>query len=149
MSNQRSDEMRILNFITRLEKSVFFHIVGKAYAIAIINLSVRTHFLYILILLVFFILYELYLIGFYKYQDFQINSYVTSLESTNTIIERRNHEKDLLNTYIRTRAYQSLVAKATQNKKLPGEEVINIVEQSDIDGNAPIDIRQVIYDIKK
>lgn len=109
----------------------------------------RTHFVYILIALVFFILYELYLIGFYKYQDFQINNYVTSLETKNNSIEKRNHEKDLLNTYIRTKAYQSLVAKATQNKKLPGEEVINIVEQSDVEGNAPIDVRQVIYDVKK
>ena len=109
----------------------------------------RTHFVYILIGLVFFILYELYLIGFYKYQDFQINTYVTNLESTNDMINTRNQEKELLNTYIRTRAYQSLVAKATQNKKLPGEEVINIVEQSDIDGNAPIDVRQVIYDVKR
>ena len=109
----------------------------------------RTHFVYILIALVFFILYELYLIGFYKYQDFQINNYVTSLETTNDSIEKRNHEKDLLNTYIRTKAYQSLVAKATQNKKLPGEEVINIVEQSDVEWNAPIDVRQVIYDVKK
>lgn len=109
----------------------------------------RTHFLYILIGLVFFILYEIYLIGFYKYQDFQINSYVATLESSNTLIERRNREKDLLNTYIRTRAYQSLVAKATQNKKLPGEEVINIVNESDVAGNSPIDVHQVIYDVKK
>lgn len=79
----------------------------------------RTHFLYILIALVFFILYELYLIGFYKYQDFQINTYVTTLENTNANIEKRNNEKDLLNAYIRTPAYQTLVAKATQNKKLP------------------------------
>ena len=109
----------------------------------------RTHFVYILIALVFFILYELYLIGFYKYQDFQINTYVASLETTNNTIEKRNHEKDLLNTYIRTNAYQSLVAKGTQNKKLPGEEVINIVEQADVQGNAPIDVHQVIYDVKK
>lgn len=79
----------------------------------------RTHFVYILIALVFFIIYELYLIAFYKYQDFQINTYVSSLETTNTSIERRNSEKELLNAYIRTSAYQSLVAKATQNKKLP------------------------------
>lgn len=109
----------------------------------------RTHFLYILIALVFFILYELYLIGFYKYQDFQINTYVTTLENTNANIEKRNNEKDLLNAYIRTPAYQTLVAKATQNKKLPWEEVINIVEASDIEWNAPIDVRQVIYDVQK
>lgn len=109
----------------------------------------RTHFLYILIALVFFILYELYLIGFYKYQDFQINTYVTTLENTNANIEKRNNEKDLLNAYIRTPAYQTLVAKATQNKKLPWEEVINIVEASDIEWNAPIDVRKVIYDVQK
>lgn len=109
----------------------------------------RTHFIYILIGLVFFILYELYLIGFYKYQDFQINNYVASLEARNSAIEKKNTQKDMLNTYIRTHAYQSLVAKATQNKKLPGEEVINIVEESDVEGNAPIDVRQVIYDVQK
>ncbi len=109
----------------------------------------RTHFVYILIALVFFILYELYLIGFYKYQDFQINNFVTSLEHINDSISMKNSEKDLLNTYIRTKAYQSLVAKATQNKKLAGEDVINIVEQSDVEGNAPIDVHQVIYDVKK
>ncbi len=109
----------------------------------------RTHFVYILIALVFFILYELYLIGFYKYQDFQINNFVTSLEHINDSISMKNSEKDLLNTYIRTKAYQSLIAKATQNKKLAGEDVINIVEQSDVEGNAPIDVHQVIYDVKK
>lgn len=143
------EKRKIRNFITRLEKNVFLVIVGKHVRNAITKTPLRTHFLYILIGLVFFIIYELYLIGFYKYQDFQINNHVASLNTTNSAIEKRNDKKDLLNTYIRTKAYQSMVAKATQNKKLPGEEVINIVEESDVEGNAPIDVRQVIYDVRK
>lgn len=106
-------------------------------------------FLYILVALITAILYEFYLIGFYKYQDFQTNSYVHSLEEANASIENRNREKDLLNLYIRTKAYQTLVAKSTQNKKLPNEEVMNIISENDVQSNAPVDVHEVMFDIKK
>lgn len=79
----------------------------------------NTRFVYILIILIGVILYEIYLIGFYKYQDFQRNTYIESLDRVNSEITKRNTEKEQLNLYIRTKAYQSYVAKATQNKKLP------------------------------
>ncbi len=106
-------------------------------------------FLYILVALIVAILYEFYLIGFYKYQDFQINAYVRSLETMNATIEARNQEKELLNLYIRTKAYQTLVAKSTQNKKLPGEEVINIISENDAQSNAPVDVHEVMFHIQK
>lgn len=79
----------------------------------------RTQFIYILIALIAVILYEFYLIGFYKYQDFQTNSYIESINQANTAIALRNAGKIELNAYIRTKSYQTFVAKATQNKKLP------------------------------
>ena len=106
-------------------------------------------FIYILIFLIVVILYELYLIGFYKYQEFQTNIYVESLTRANEEIEKRNREKESLNTYIRTKAYQTLVAKATQNKKLPGEEIVNIVDESSTQGNDAIDINEMLFDIRK
>ncbi len=109
----------------------------------------RTQFIYILIVLVIVILYEFYLIGFYKYQDFQTNAYIESLGWVNTDITVRNTRKEELNSYIRTKAYQTFVAKATQNKKLPGEEVINIVSESDIRWNENIDVNEMIFQIQK
>ncbi len=49
------------------------------------------------------------------------------MQLANIRTESRNREKEFLASYIRTPAYQSQVVKATQNKKLPGEEVINII----------------------
>lgn len=109
----------------------------------------RTNFIYILILLIVVILYEFYLVGFYKYQDFQINNYINSLEKSNADILARNLEKESNNLYIRTKAYQNFVLKATQNKKLPGEEIINIVEEADVTGNENIDVNAMIFQVKK
>ncbi len=109
----------------------------------------NTRFVYILIVLIAVILYEIYLIGFYKYQDFQTNAYITTLERVNNEISKRNLQKENLNLYIRTKAYQSYVAKATQNKKLPGEEVTNIVSEALLKGNENIDVNQVILQTQK
>ena len=105
----------------------------------------RTQFIYILIFLVIIITYEIYLIGFYKYQDFQTNSYIASLEQANTEIAQRNTMKEEQNAYIRTKAYQNFVLKATQNKKLPAEEVINVVNEADVSANANIDVNEMIF----
>ncbi len=109
----------------------------------------RTQFIYILIALIGVILYEFYLIGFYKYQDFQTNAYIESLNRVNSDITVRNTWKEDLNSYIRTKAYQTFVAKATQNKKLPWEEVINIINESDIAWNENIDVNEMIFQSKR
>ena len=106
-------------------------------------------FIYILIILIATILYELYLIGFYKYQDFQTNAYIESLERLNRGITLRNTDKENMNLYIRTKAYQSFVAKATQNKKLPWEEVVNVVDESLVKGSEKVDVNDMIFQIHK
>ncbi len=54
-----------------------------------------------------------------------------SMQVANSRTLSRNREKEFLAVYIHTPAYQSQVAKATQNRKLPGEDVINII-RSDV-----------------
>ncbi len=108
-----------------------------------------SHFRYILVVLIFFLIYEVYLIGYYEYQQYQTNAYVSSLEEINRQINERNKRKQELTLYIRTMAYQSFVAKATQNKKLPGEEVTNIVDEASIRSNESIDVNAVISNIQK
>jgi hypothetical protein len=108
-----------------------------------------SHFRYILVALIFFLIYEAYLIGYYEFQQYQTNNYVGSLEDINRQIAARNERKQELTLYIRTPAYQSFVAKATQNKKLPGEEVTNIVDEANLRANENIDVNEIITSIQK
>lgn len=108
-----------------------------------------SHFRYILVGLIFFLIYEVYLIGYYEFQQYQTNNYVDSLESINRKIADRNEYKQELTAYIRTPAYQSFVAKATQNKKLPWEEVTNIVDEANLKANENIDVNEIISTVQK
>lgn len=71
------------------------------------------------------------------------------LKNQSENVAKRNEEKEFLASLIRTPAYKTLVAKSTQNKKLPGEEVVNIVTEEEINGNADIDTRTIITDTIK
>lgn len=108
----------------------------------------NSKFRYILVWLIFILIYEVYLVVYYEYEQYQTNSYVSSLEKINATIAERNEKKQDLTLYIRTNAYQSYVAKATQNKKLPGEEVTNIVDESSMKANESIDVNEVINTTK-
>lgn len=108
----------------------------------------NSKFRYILVGLIFILIYEVYLIVYYEYEQYQTNSYVSSLENINSKISERNERKQDLTLYIRTNAYQSYVAKATQNKKLPGEEVTNIVDESSVKANEDIDVNEVLSTTK-
>lgn len=88
--------------------------------------------------------YLIYLIGYYKVQEFRTDAFINSIKLTNDTVKDENDEKKFLASYIRTRAYATQVAKATQNKKLPGEEVINIVTEEEINGNAEVDTHDII-----
>ncbi|GAB0175111.1 MAG: hypothetical protein HHAS10_09900 [Candidatus Altimarinota bacterium] len=108
----------------------------------------NSKFRYILVGLIFILIYEVYLIVYYEYEQYQTNSYVSSLENINKKIAERNERKQDLTLYIRTNAYQSYVAKATQNKKLAGEEVTNIVDESNVKANEDIDVNEVLANTK-
>ena len=93
--------------------------------------------------------YLIYLIGYYKVQEYETDSFTNTLKTQSDNVKKRNEEKEFLASLIRTPAYETLVAKSTQNKKLPGEEVINIVTEEEINGNADIDTRAIISDTIK
>ena len=108
-----------------------------------------SRFHYILILLVSLIIYLIYLIGYYKIQEFKTTSYMEGmLIATNRTIDR-NKDKEFLAQYIRTAAYQSQVAKATHSKKLAGEEAINIIRPNEAESNRDIDSSVVIAAARK
>lgn len=95
------------------------------------------------------IIYELYLVGVYKYEEFKTNQFIISITELNAHLEAKNREKEKLNYYIRTNAYQTYVAKSTQNKKLLGEEIINIVNAQDVEDNKPVDVHEIVLDVQK
>lgn len=103
-----------------------------------------SRFHYILILLIAIVVYLIYLIGYYKVQEYGTDAFINSIKVTNENVKTQNDEKTFLSTYIQTHAYTTQVAKATQNKKLPGEEVINIVMQEEVSGNADINTQDII-----
>ena len=79
-------------------------------------------------------------------QEYETDSFTNMLKSQSENVQKRNEEKEFLASLIRTPAYETLVAKSTQNKKLPWEEVVNIVTEEEISGNADIDTRAIISD---
>lgn len=82
-------------------------------------------------------------------QEYETDRFTDILTTQSEKAEKRNQEKEILASLIRTSAYESLVAKSTQNKKLPWEEVVNIVTEDEINGNADIDTRTIISDTTK
>jgi hypothetical protein len=109
---------------------------------------VYTRFHYILIGLVAIVIYLIYLIGYYKVQEYGTDAFMDSLRALGSWAEERIKTKEFNANYIRTRAYETQVAKATQNKKLPGEEVINIVTEEEVESNVDIDTRSAIATIR-
>lgn len=100
-------------------------------------------FQYILAVFLLIIVYMVYLIVKFHFEQFKIDQYMMSVQEQNREIEIRNKRKENTEKYIQTNAYLSQVAKATQNRILPGEVLINIVEKADIDGNADIDSQEI------
>ena len=108
-----------------------------------------SRFHYILIGLISVIVYLFYLIAYYKFSEYQIDSFEEALVANNATIESRNAFKENIEQYIRTAAYQTQVAKTSQNKKMPGEELINIISQEDVDGNQAKSVSTVLSEIQK
>lgn len=109
----------------------------------------NTRFHYILAGFILLIIYLFYSIITFKFNQFRIDNFMENIIVKNHETEMRNKRKENMEKYIYTNAYRSQVAKATQNKKLPGEEIINVIKQEDIDGNANIDSQEVFSDVHK
>jgi hypothetical protein len=72
-----------------------------------------------------------------------------AMQTANTRTVQRNTDKEFLAQYIYTPAYQTQVSKATQNKKLPGEEAINIIRSDEVKGNLYQDSATVIAEARR
>ena len=72
-----------------------------------------------------------------------------AMQTANTRTVLRNTDKEFLARYIHTPAYQTQVNKATQNKKLPGEEAINIIRPDEVEGNMYRDSATVIAEARR
>lgn len=109
----------------------------------------KTYFRYILSGFIIAIIYLFYLIIKHYFDQFQIDNFFETIINKNQEIIATNEKKSQTERYIHTNAYISQMAKSMQNKQFPGEEVINIITQDDIDGNVEIDSREFISNINK
>jgi len=109
----------------------------------------RKQYQYILVCLSLLIVYMLYLIFTYKYSDIQKDYQITQTnkeiwEKKGSLIDKENYF-----AYINTNAYKDKVAKNSQNKKNPGEEVVYIVTKDEVDQYKKIETQDQIYSEKE
>ena len=90
----------------------------------------------ILAFLAFAIFSLIYKIIVFQIQKFQVENFSDALAERTAL-------KENLEKYISTNAYRTQVAKASQNKSMPGETVINVVSQEDVNGNADLDTQDI------
>ena len=103
-----------------------------------------SRFQYILAFLLLIIVYEVYLVVYYKYEDFQVNTYMESIEKDNLhLYERIETKKDYLAT-VQTNAYIDKIMKSSQNRKNPGEEAIFLVDQKEVSNYTNLDTASII-----
>lgn len=105
-----------------------------------------SRFHYILIALIAVIIYLFYLIAYHKFHEYQADSSEQALRTANHEIEDRNKHKEAIEKYIHTPAYRTQIAKASQNKRLPGEELINVITQEDVESNVLQDMHDTFTD---
>lgn len=99
----------------------------------------KKRYQYILFVLLVLIVYEIYLVVLYKYKDFQINSYLSYITADNGKIEGSIEKKKEHLAYVKTNAFLDKIAKTSQNKKNPGEEVIVLVTDEEVEEYKRID----------
>ncbi|MFZ3232426.1 MAG: hypothetical protein WA194_02680 [Patescibacteria group bacterium] len=104
----------------------------------------KPRYQYVLALLILIAVYEMYLITWYKYKDFQINTYIGVLGVENSKVEANIDRKKRYLAYVKTNAYLDRVAKASQNRKNPGEDAIFLVDAEEVKNYSKIDVERNI-----
>ena len=99
---------------------------------------------YILAILLFVILYEVYLVVYYKYEDFRVNTYMQSLEGENERTLDRIRRKKEYFASVQTNAYIDRIMKSSQNRKNPGEDPLFLVDQKEVAGYNKLDTNALI-----
>lgn len=114
----------------------------------------NTNFMYnrfhiILAFFIFFILYLLYQIILFKVDQFRTDNFTQTIIAKNNELNNRIESKEATEQYIYTNAYRTQIAKATQNKNMPGETIVNIISQEEMNGNKDIDAQAVYAEASK
>ncbi|MDD2486989.1 MAG: hypothetical protein PHS92_01305 [Candidatus Gracilibacteria bacterium] len=109
----------------------------------------RKRYQYILSILIIVIIYELYLIFSFKYIDIQKDSIITSTEDRIVKSKEKLEEKKKYFDYINSSAYKDKIAKSSQNKKNPGEDVTFIVTKEEIDQYKKIDVNTQMFQVQE
>lgn len=143
------EKNKVLNIVEKTKRKAIVSGIPTIHYLTHYSLTLYSRFHYILILLIAIVVYLIYLIGYYKVQEYRTDAFINSIKQTNDTVKDDNAEKLFLASYIRTKAYATQVAKASQNKKLPGEEVINIVTEDEVHGNAEVDTHDVILQTRE
>lgn len=104
---------------------------------------------YILGLLILVIVYEVYLVVYYKYQDFRVNTYMRNLEAENARISERIEKKKEYYASVQTNAYLDRIMKSSQNRKNPGEEVLFLVDEKEVSDYKKLNTDEAIMGEKK
>lgn len=98
---------------------------------------------------IFLIIYLLYQIIAFKVDQFRTDNFTSTIIAKNDELDKRIKSKEATEQYVYTNAYKTQVAKATQNKNMPGEEIINVISKEDLDGNKQIDSQAVFAEANK
>ncbi len=93
----------------------------------------KKHYQYIIFILILVAIYELYLIFSFKYVDIEKDYIITNYQLEIAKSKKDIQEKKDYFAYINTAAYKDKIAKLSQNKKNPEEEVIFLVSKDEID----------------
>lgn len=131
-----------------MKKDIFGYCIHKIQKIQ--SFPMKKRYQYILFCLLILIVYEVYLVVLYKYKDFQINSYLSYITTENEKIEESIEKKKERLAYVKTNAFLDKIAKTSQNKKNPGEEVIVLVTDEEVEEYKRIDTnKQMIGGVKQ
>ncbi len=98
----------------------------------------------ILWILIIIIVYEVYLVVYYKYQDYRVNTYMESLQIENENTKLRVERKKEYYTSVQTNAYTDRIMKSAQNRKNPWEDVIFLVDEKDVSLYKKLDSDEII-----
>ena len=104
---------------------------------------------YILALLILVIVYLVYLVVYYKAQDFQVNTYMQSLEAENLRIYESIEKKKEYYASVQTNAYLDRIMKSSQNRKDPGEEVVFLIDEKEVADYKKLDTANIMLSAQK
>lgn len=107
-------------------------------------LKMQSRIRFILAFLLIFTTYLVYLVVYYKYQDFRVNVYIGELETENVRLYNRIEQKKDTYESVQTPAYIDRIMKISQNRMNAGEQAIFFVDQKEVANYAPIDTTTTI-----